>query len=124
MAKRAAKFGTSVDAGLAAQARHTLQLLKLKPHLVFRSDPARVDPPELPPPGGPGGGPGGDASGEAAAAAKWVACPTKLHLFCLDVDKAAFKKMRSPEIVNYLKAYQPTCVLPHELTATPPKQNS
>ena len=37
-------------------------------------------------------------------------CPTKLHCFCLDVDARAFNKIRTPDIMEWLKIYHPVYI--------------
>lgn len=98
--QRSAKFGVSPDAPLVAAAQRTLALLKLKPGHVFGPDPLRVDPAADPTPRA------GEATAATAGGSAGIA--TKLHLHCLVLDQASFKKIRSPDVITYLKEYQPT----------------
>jgi hypothetical protein len=95
LAKRSAKFGIPIKSKVEGGPEKSLEILKklrLKPQQVYRNDDQRKDPPLSAP---------GVVSREGI-------CGHKLHLFALHVDKDILAKFRSPDLMHYLKAFNPT----------------
>lgn len=110
--KRGERFGI-VPIKDESKSLNVLNALRLKPEHVFRNDEFRKDPPMISTE---------DQTNEVAAEIAVTSgdgkikvsevgiCRHKLHLFVLDVDKHNFTQFRSPDLIHYLKAYNPTSV--------------